>query len=139
MTDTIEIRVPVTLLFRVPAGTNPGHVEKIVDSMLEHGSPRDSFQEAAAQMAEGASETDAELFEYDGFAIATAFATLHRYHLVTSLDPSGGFAEFSEPCDADALDHARRHLYGDARILRLSEVMSISPAGEVHREIPIPS
>lgn len=47
-----------------------------------------------------------------------------RYRLITSRDRSGGWSEYTEEDDAAAIAHARRHLYDDARIVQLTEVVS---------------
>lgn len=47
---------------------------------------------------------------------------MNRYHLVTSSYRSGEYTEFSAPNDLIAVADARKHLYGDERIICLYAV-----------------
>lgn len=77
MIETIEMQVPVRLLFTVPADVTLADLVQKIDAMFENGSLRDSFNEVASQMATNAvadldmNESD-ELYDsysYDGYGI----------------------------------------------------------------------
>lgn len=79
MTKSVNVEIPVLVLFRVPEGIEVADIAEAVENMFEHGSIRDSFQECASQLATRATagmepdspEAEAmyNAFEYDGYVV----------------------------------------------------------------------